>query len=103
MRERLTPINFFIMALVSEESKSMTAISKACGMSAASLTGAVDRLEKIGYVQRRHDTKDRRTIFINLTPKGLNKLDSTRNHINIALIPARRPSGLKLVPAPSVN
>jgi len=47
-------------------------LSKEFGISAPSVTGIVDRLEKSGFVKRIRDKKDRRAINIELTKKGIN-------------------------------
>ncbi|HEX2173491.1 MAG TPA: MarR family transcriptional regulator [Dehalococcoidia bacterium] len=39
-------------------------------MSAASVTSAVDGLVQKGYIDRRHDDRDRRTVRLRLTPAG---------------------------------
>lgn len=36
----------------------------------ATLTGLVDRLEKLGFAERKNNPQDRRTIHICLTPEG---------------------------------
>ena len=35
-----------------------------------SVVGLVDRLEALGYVQRARDTRDRRLVHVELTPRG---------------------------------
>lgn len=48
----------------------MTDIARWCGHSTAAATGSIDRLEKLGYVQRAHAIDDRRKVLVRLTPKG---------------------------------
>ena len=53
---------FFLLGyLANENFLTMTDISKKMGHSTAAATGLVDRLEKLGYVQRLHASEDRRT------------------------------------------
>jgi DNA-binding MarR family transcriptional regulator len=40
------------------------------GHSTAAATGLVDRLEKLGYVERAHASDDRRKVMVQITPKG---------------------------------
>jgi DNA-binding MarR family transcriptional regulator len=40
------------------------------GHSTAAATGLVDRLEKLGYVQRLHAQDDRRKVMVQLTKRG---------------------------------
>jgi DNA-binding MarR family transcriptional regulator len=41
-------------------------LAKATGLTTASITGVVDRLEEAGYVRRERDTKDRRRVVVHL-------------------------------------
>jgi DNA-binding MarR family transcriptional regulator len=41
-------------------------LAKATGLSTASITGVIDRLEKAGYVRRERDTNDRRRVVVRL-------------------------------------
>jgi DNA-binding MarR family transcriptional regulator len=49
-------------------SGTMTAgdMARATGLTTASITGVVDRLEEAGYVRRERDTKDRRRVVVHL-------------------------------------
>ena len=61
----------------------LSQLSQQMNISAPTVTGIVDRLEKSGYVERRHDQADRRVIYIVLTPKGkgiARKLRATIRH-----------------------
>jgi MarR family transcriptional regulator, organic hydroperoxide resistance regulator len=40
------------------------------GLRPSTLTAAVSRLERLGYVDRRQETKDRRVVTLRLTQKG---------------------------------
>ena len=47
-------------------------LAKATGLTTASITGVVDRLEEAGFVRRERDTADRRRVVIHLdVPKAL--------------------------------
>lgn len=43
---------------------SMSHLAEALDISVASVTGVVDRMEKRGLVERRHDTEDRRVVLV---------------------------------------
>lgn len=43
-------------------------LSKATGLSAASVTGLIDRLENAGVATRRPDTADRRRVLVEVSP-----------------------------------
>ncbi len=69
--KEITYYQFFLLGRLETEILSMTEISKHTGHSTAAATGLVDRLEKLGYVQRVHDQEDRRKIFVHITRKGI--------------------------------
>jgi DNA-binding MarR family transcriptional regulator len=41
-------------------------LAKATGLTTASITGVIDRLEEAGYVRRERDTSDRRRVVVHL-------------------------------------
>ena len=48
----------------------------------SSATSVIDNLVKKGYVKRTQDKKDRRVVYIDLTPKGLKSLQKTFKNIH---------------------
>ena len=67
---------FFLLGyLASEDYLTMTDISKKMGHSTAAATGLVDRLEKLGYVQRLHASDDRRKVIVQITRKGIDLVE----------------------------
>src|SRR5690606_38236079 len=73
---------FFLLGyLANEEFLTMTDISKKMGHSTAAATGVVDRLEKLGYVQRLHAADDRREVMVQTTGKGIEMVNRLRNYI----------------------
>lgn len=63
---------FTIMTLTEKAPVRLSELSKRMNISAPTVTGIVDRLEKLGYVKRIPDGKDRRAINVGLTGKGKN-------------------------------
>jgi DNA-binding MarR family transcriptional regulator len=59
-----------ITALEAEGAMSMRRLAEALDVADASATGIVDRMEKRGLVERRHDTEDRRVVLVDLTDEG---------------------------------
>ena len=59
----------------------MSDIAKKMGHSTAAATGLVDRLEKIGYVERVHAAEDRRKIMVRITQKGTELVAHMRKEI----------------------
>ena len=73
---------FFLLGyLAKEDYLTMTHISKKMGHSTAAATGLVDRLEKLGYVQRLHASDDRRKVMVQITRKGIDLVDKMREDI----------------------
>ncbi len=73
---------FFLLAyLSSEEYLTMSDIAKKMGHSTAAATGLVDRLEKLGYVERIHAAEDRRKIMVRITQKGVELVARMRKEI----------------------
>ena len=73
---------FFLMAyLSSEDYLTMSDIAKKMGHSTAAATGLVDRLEKLGYVERIHAAEDRRKIMVRITNKGTELVAHMRKEI----------------------
>lgn len=73
---------FFLLGyLAKEDFLTMTDIAKKMGHSTAAATGLVDRLEKLGYVQRLHAADDRRKVMVQITRKGIELVKRLRNTI----------------------
>jgi len=73
---------FFLLGyLKSEDYLSMSDIAKKMGHSTAAATGLVDRLEKLGYVQRVHAADDRRKVMVKITEKGVDLVSKMRQGI----------------------
>ncbi|MBU6179585.1 MAG: MarR family transcriptional regulator [Verrucomicrobia bacterium] len=87
---------FFLLGyLANEDFLTMTDISKKMGHSTAAATGLVDRLEKLGYVQRLHAADDRRKVMVQITRKGIEMVGRLRNTIadSISEVMAAQESG----------
>src|SRR3984885_15569630 len=41
-------------------------LARATGLTTASITGVIDRLEEVGYVRRERDARDRRRVVVHL-------------------------------------
>lgn len=87
---------FFLLGyLANEDFLTMTDISKKMGHSTAAATGLVDRLEKLGYVQRLHAADDRRKVMVQITRKGIEMVSRLRNLIadSISVVMAAQENG----------
>jgi len=59
-----------LTTLESEGPESMSHLAEALDVSVASMTGIVDRMEKRGLVERRHEDRDRRVVLVYPTEGG---------------------------------
>ena len=64
------PQYFLLGYLDSQEVITMSGIASKMGHTTAAATGLVDRLEKLGYVQRSHALDDRRKVMVRFSKKG---------------------------------
>ncbi len=79
------PQFFLLTYLSSEDYLTMSAIAKKMGHSTAAATGLVDRLEKLGFVERVHAAEDRRKIMVRITGEGKEIVEKMRGHISSGL------------------
>jgi DNA-binding MarR family transcriptional regulator len=61
---------FLIVAIMEEEGLLPSELADKTAQDRAAVTGVLDRLEKEGWVERRNDVKDRRSLKIFMTPKA---------------------------------
>jgi DNA-binding MarR family transcriptional regulator len=67
----VTPPQFGVLSMLDEhEGMTIGAISHRRGVDAPTITGIVTRLEQNGLVERKHDRKDRRQVYVYLTAEG---------------------------------
>jgi DNA-binding MarR family transcriptional regulator len=68
----LSLIHLNVLTLLEAEGPmSMSRLAEALDVSVASTTGIVDRMEKRGLVERRHDLADRRVVLVHPAERGL--------------------------------
>lgn len=66
----------------------MTDIARKMGHSTAAATGLVDRLEKLGYMERTHAIDDRRKVMVRVTSKGLDLVSRLRDELQLQIADA---------------
>ena len=70
-RTGLTTSQFIILQIVARDGKVLpSAVAKSAGLTQATVTSLVDKLERNRLVNRRRDTEDRRRIWIEVTTAG---------------------------------
>lgn len=73
-----------VLALVSIQERggcTLTELKKEMHVSAPTITGLIDRLERDGYVKRRNDINDRRVTNVVLTARGVRLVEQFRGNI----------------------
>ena len=89
------PQFFLLGSLCHGETLTMSQIAAKMRHTTAAATGLVDRLEKIGYVERSHSADDRRKVLVTITAHGaalvtrikedmIHNLNDTMTHLTAA-------------------
>lgn len=63
-----------------KDSRKMSELAESVSMNMSAMTGIVDRLIKIGLVERMRSRKDRRAVIVKLTPKGRKIVKKIQEH-----------------------
>ncbi len=67
----LTPIQALVLGFLhAEDQITSSELGRKTDLDSATLTGILDRLEAAGFIERKNNPEDRRSIHIHLTPKG---------------------------------
>jgi DNA-binding MarR family transcriptional regulator len=61
---------FWVLGVLSKGPQRMSRIAERARTSQASITGIIDRLEALGFVERVRSTQDRRVVEVSLTEAG---------------------------------
>lgn len=74
-----------------DEPQSPTRVASQLLCSTGAMTNRLDHLEKAGLIKRQHDTKDRRSILLSITPEGkkaAKRAAEARDALSEKLVPA---------------
>jgi DNA-binding MarR family transcriptional regulator len=81
-KDNISFAQFFLLSyLATSKELTMTDIARKMGHSTAAATGLVDRLEKLGYMERTHAIDDRRKVLVRITPKGVDLVSRMRDEL----------------------
>jgi DNA-binding MarR family transcriptional regulator len=81
-RDNISFAQFFLLSyLCTSREMTMTDIARKMGHSTAAATGLVDRLEKLGYMERTHAIDDRRKVMVRITSKGMDLVARLRGEL----------------------
>lgn len=76
-KDRLSPLGlthgqfFMLVALFEEDGALPSRLADKAALDRPTTTGLLDRLERDGWIERRLDASDRRTLRVHLTPRAL--------------------------------
>jgi len=69
----ITPVQFYVLsALWENDGIKFKDLARSINMDGSTLTGILDRMERLDYVERRDDPEDRRSLLIFLKEKAKN-------------------------------
>lgn len=80
----ITPPQFGLLIHCVCEPKTMKTLSESMGLTHGAVTGLVDRLHKLGLVERERSEEDRRVVHVVVTPAGqelLQRINQRRHDI----------------------
>jgi DNA-binding MarR family transcriptional regulator len=81
-RDNISFAQFFLLSyLATSRELTMTDIARKMGHSTAAATGLVDRLEKLGYMERTHAVDDRRKVLVRITSRGIELVARLRDEL----------------------
>lgn len=81
-RDNISFAQFFLLGyLATSKELTMTDIARKMGHSTAAATGLVDRLEKLGYMERTHAVDDRRKVLVRITSRGIELVSRLRDEL----------------------
>lgn len=78
---KLPSTHAMVLLMVNEHDVSMQEISKQGGFTTANSTGIVDTMESRGYVERYHNTEDRRKVMVKISEPGITIIHNILRHI----------------------
>jgi DNA-binding MarR family transcriptional regulator len=94
-RENISFAQFFLLSyLATARELTMTDIARKMAHSTAAATGLVDRLEKLGYMERTHAIDDRRKVMVRVTSKGMDLVNRLRDELQNQIAEAMQESSV---------
>jgi len=76
---KVTPAQAGILFLLSEkDGRTMSELSQILSIDNSTITGLVDRLEKMGLVRRKASPSDRRASHVHVNPEGIEEMNKAK-------------------------
>lgn len=101
MNAQITGPQMFMLLFISQrDTCKLTHLAEKMEVKPSAVTVMIDRLEKMGYVTRTHDTVDRRSVLVTATDAGkavLEKATAERNRILGTYLSRLEPEEVELI------
>lgn len=79
----VTPSQFVVLSKIQKRGRmTISEIADGMGVSLSAVTALSDRLYKAGMVERQRDDKDRRLVWLEITPQGRKSVDFIKDERN---------------------
>jgi DNA-binding MarR family transcriptional regulator len=79
---KVTPAQAGILFLITEkDGRTMSELSQILSIDNSTITGLVDRLEKMGLVRRKASPNDRRASHVHVNPEGIEEMNKAKRII----------------------
>ena len=76
---KVTPAQAGILFLLSEkDGRTMSELSQILSIDNSTITGLVDRLEKVGLVRRKASPNDGRASYVHVNPEGIEEMNKAK-------------------------
>lgn len=83
--DEITDTQFIVLRALRKAPCNTSFLAHMLGVTLSAVTALINRLYKMGYVTRERQEKDRRQVWITITPKGLQVLNDVEEKRNLLL------------------
>ncbi len=83
--DEITDTQFIVLRALRKGPCNTSFLAHMLGVTLSAVTALVNRLHKLGLVTRERQEKDRRQVWISITPKGLQALNDVEERRNLLL------------------
>ncbi len=83
--DEITDTQFIVLRSLRKGPCNTSFLAQMLGVTLSAVTALINRLHRIGLVSRERQEKDRRQVWISITPKGLKVLENVEERRNLLL------------------
>jgi len=83
--DEITDTQFIVLRSLRKGSCNTSYLAHMLGVTLSAVTALINRLHRMGFVSRERRDKDRRQVWISITPKGLQVLNDVEERRNLLL------------------